>query len=130
MKTNAKRRFLFGLHPFVLALLTAITSMIVLFAIGYPLQSFIWNDIHIGDWLTYIITGIFIGCACFFICREYPTSFWYVIVISNAMGILTALIERNFWRTDLWKVNVCVWVLSIPLGLLGAFLGKRRPVEV
>jgi hypothetical protein len=130
MKTKAKRRFLLGIHPFALAAITAIISICVLFGLGYPLQSVKWNDIHIGDWIAYIITGIFIACACFFICKEYPKSIWYVPIISNAVGILSAVIEPSFWVTDLWKLNVCVWVLSFPAGTIGALSGKRNAAKV
>jgi hypothetical protein len=125
MSTQAKRQFLFGMHPLLLAVLTAIISLLVLFAIGYPLQSLKWNGVNIGDWIAYGVSGIIIASACFFICREYPKSIWYVPIISNVLGILSATIEKSFWMTDLWKPNVGIWVMSVIAGLIGVQAGKK-----
>jgi len=126
MNTKEKSRFLFGIPPIALAVITAVISIIFLFAIGYPLDSFKFNGINIGAWIAYISTGILISIACFFICREYPKSIWYVLIISNAMGIIAAVIEPNFWITDMWKQNLCVWVLSFFSAVIGALVGKRN----
>ena len=130
METTNKKQFLFGMSAFTLAVITAIISILVLFAIGYPLQSFKFNGMQIGDWIAYIITGILISIACFFICREYPKSIWYVLIISNAIGIIPAFVESNFWITNMWKQNLCVWVLSILSGLIGASAGKQKAAKV
>ena len=126
MKTKEKSRFLFGIPPIALAVITAVISIIFLFAIGYPLESFKFNGLLIGAWIACISTGILISIACFFICKEYPKSIWYVLIISNAIGILSAVIEPNFWITDMWKQSLCVWVLSFISAEIGAMVGKGK----
>ena len=84
-----------------------------------------------GELIAYIGYDIIIVVACYFICKENPKSIWYVPVIANAMGIVTAIVEPNFWITPLWMLFSSGWVLSLMAAIYGAFLGRRaiQPVK-
>jgi hypothetical protein len=43
---------------------------------------------------------------------------------------LAAIIEPNFWITDMWKPNLCVWILSLFSGVIGASAGRRSVVTM
>lgn len=74
----------------------------------------------------YLIFGISIAIACFFICRQDPKSFWYVPVICNLMGILPAFVEKHFWISSMWWLTAIGWGLSIIGAVAGAIAGKKK----
>ena len=115
-----------------LSLLTAILSLIILFAVAHLLG---WAasalDIGsgyeaVGEGVAYVVYDVFIAGACFLISRRNPKSIWYAPVLCNAMGIIPAFIEPNFWTTSLWIFVCGGWVLSIAAALFGAKAGHRR----
>lgn len=120
METKEKWSFIYGVPSGALAVMTFVFSTLILFLIGES----------IDIWLAYIITAIMIAIACFFICRSFPVSFWYVPLICNALGLMAAFIEPNFWITSLWKQNMLQWVLSVSASVFGAWLGRHNLAKV
>ena len=119
-----KEKKLLGLPSWGLGLLTAFVSLIFLFFFSALLGSILPIDKNISESIAYIIFGIIVAAACYFICKHNPKSIWYVPIICNAVGILSAIIEPNFWRTDLWIFIGSGWVLSIIGATIGA-VGHR-----
>lgn len=122
MKTKEKKS-LFGIPSWGLSLLTALFSFIILFFLAGLLGSMI--DENISEGIAYISYDIIIAIACFFICRHNPKSIWYVPILCNTMGIISAIVEPNFWITSLWIVICGGWVLSLIGAISGAMVGKR-----
>jgi len=120
MRTK-ERKFLFGLPSWVLALLTALFTVIFLLLLGFLLSSIF----QLGDWTAYVSYAIIVAIACFFICKNNPKSFWYVPILCNVFGIISALIEPNFWITSMWIYICGGWVLSLIGAVSGAKVGKR-----
>ena len=67
---------------------------------------------------------ILIAVACFFICRTHPKSVWYTPVICNALSIIPAILDPNFWTTSLWWMHGS-FVLSVIGAIVGAIIGRR-----
>jgi len=119
-----KHKYLFGLPSWVLSIATAILSFIVLSIFAGVLNSVIGIDKDISEGISYIIYGLIIALACFFICRNDPKSIWYVPLLINVGGIIAGLVEPSFWVTPLWIYISISWVLSLIGSVIGAFTGK------
>jgi hypothetical protein len=129
MITNGKKSFLAKVPSAVLAIITVVGATIVLFGIGEGLGSFIKIKGDTGEAIPYIIYDILIAICCYFIIKQNPGSIWYVPVICNVIGIISAIIEPNFWITPMW-IPVCSgWVLTIIVSVIGAQRGRRRAVS-
>ena len=111
----------------VLSIITVVISIIFIFSIGYPLAGQYGENI--GGWITYLSGGILISVACFFICRTYPKSVWYTPIICNAIGILAAIIEPQFWVSSMWMPYSMGWLLSVFGALGGAWIGHRAELK-
>jgi hypothetical protein len=123
MKTK-KQKSLFGLPSWGLSLITALSSLIFLFVLSSLLFSILNNE-DVSGWIAYGMYDILIAIACFFICRHNPKSIWYVPILSNTGGILSAIAEPNFLITSLW-IPICGgWVLSLIGAITGAMAGKH-----
>lgn len=124
MKTK-EQKYLFGIPSWGLSLLTALLSCIVLFILAALLGSIAKIDENISEGIAYISYDVLIAIACFFICRHDPKSIWYVPILCNTMGIISAIVEPNFWITYLWIVICGGWVLSLIGAISGSMVGKH-----
>lgn len=124
MKTK-EQKSLFGIPSWGLSLLTAILSLIILFLLASLLGSIPKIDKDFSEGIAYIIYDILIAIACFFICRHNPKSIWYVPILCNTMGIISAIVEPNFWITSLWIVICSGWLLSLIGAISGAIVGRK-----
>ena len=124
LKKKIKEKKLLGLPSWGSALLTAFVSLIFLFFLSALLVSILPIDKNISESIAYIIFGIIVAAACYFICKHNPNSIWYVPIICNTVGIISAIVEPNFWITDLWIFIGSGWVLSIIGATIGA-VGHR-----
>ncbi len=130
-KTNTKnstkikeKKSLLGFPSWGLSLIIAFASFIFVIILASLLRSILNNE-NLGDGIAYISYDIFIALACFLICRNNPKSIWYVPILCNTMGIISALVEPNFWISPLWIVISGGWVLSLIGTISGAIVGKR-----
>ena len=125
MKTNKRKPFLWGIPSWGLALLTMFLAFVVLMVVGDMLAAiFKIPESDIGDLVFYSLYNLIIACGCFYICKHNPKSIWYVPVLCNIIGIISAIIERTFWISSLWIVICSGWVLSIIASLIGALIRK------
>jgi hypothetical protein len=124
MKANKKRSFLAGIPSWGLASLTVVATIILSFILIF-LGELLKLDEDIGDPIFYSIFGVFIAACCFDIVRQNPGSIWYAPVICNVIGIISAIVEPNFWVTSLWMFICGGWALSIIASIIGYFMGKR-----
>ena len=106
------------------SIITAFLSIVILLFLANILSDVVKLG-DIGESIAYISYGILIAIACYFICRQNPKSFWYVPILCNIFGIISAVVEPNFWITPLWIVICCGWLLSLIAAVSGAILGKR-----
>ncbi len=124
MKTK-KQKFLFRIPSWGLSIFTAILSLIILFSLAHLLSLIPNIDENFSEGIAYIIYDIFIAIACFFICRHNPKSIWYVPILCNIMGIISAIVEPNFWITSLWIFICGGWILSLIGAISGAMVGRK-----
>ena len=61
--------------------------------------------------------------------NEGLKSIWYVPILCNASGIISAIVEPNFWTTSLWIVICGGWVLSLIGAISGAMVGKHSTLR-
>jgi hypothetical protein len=124
---NARRRksLLSGVPSWALALLSLLTQ-IILFIVLVIIGEFLKIDEDIGDPIVYVIFALFIAACCYFIVRHDPKSIWYVPVICNVFGIITAIVEPNFWVTPLGIFIGGGMVLSVIASIFAYRAGKRR----
>jgi len=119
------KEHLFGLPSWGLSLIAGVLITILLIVIGSLLETILKADGEMGEGIGYIIYGIAIPIACFFICRNDPSSVWYVPILCNVGGIISAFVEPNFWITSMWIFICGGWVLSLISTIIGAILGKK-----
>jgi len=130
MKTNKRKSFLTGVPSWGLALLTMFLAFVVLMVVGDILSAiFKIPESDIGDLVFYILYNLIIAGGCFYICWQNPKSVWYVPVLCNIIGIISAIIEPNFWISSLWIVICGGWLLSIVASIIGARMGKRKAIS-
>jgi hypothetical protein len=125
MKTNENRSFLYGLASWVQSVLWVIISTLILFGMGEGVGNILKIDEDIAGAIPYIIFDVLIAGGCFYIVKWKPKSIWYVPLICNAVGIIAAIIEPNFWITSLWLLICSGWVLSVIASVIGARIGRR-----
>ena len=95
MKADGLNLSLRNVPSGILAVFTLIVATIVLFGVGESIQQF---D-GVGH-TAYILNDLVIALGCFFIIRANPKSLWYVPLICNAISIIAAFVEPNFWQTS------------------------------
>jgi len=125
METKVKKSSLFGIQPWALSLLTAFLGMLLLFLLAGLLADVAKLGDN-GELIAYICYDIVIAISCFFICRKSPKSLWYVPILSNTVGIISAIVEPNFWITPLWILICSGWLLSVIGAIIGAVLGRQK----
>jgi len=124
-----EHKYLFGVPSWVSSILVATLSLILLIIFNSVLNSIIGIDKNISEGISYIIYGLIIGLACFFICKSDPKSIWYVPLLSNVGGTITAIVEPSFWITPLWIYISIGWILSLIGSIMGTREGKRSVVR-
>jgi hypothetical protein len=125
MKTK-KKSFLTSIPAWGLSLLTAFITLLLIFFLASFFGSVDFLNNNKGEIIVYLIYGILIASASYFICRRDLKSYWYVPILCNIPGIISALVEPNFWITNMWILFSAVWVLSITGAALGTIIGRRR----
>ena len=125
-----EHKSLLWLPAWGLSILAALLSLITLLILGSFAGSIFQIDENIGDGITYIIYDIIIVIACFFICKYYPKSIWYVPILCNTFGIISAFVEPNFWITSLWIYICGGWVFSLISAIIGTKIGNQSISEV
>lgn len=129
MNTKGKKG-LWRIPSWGLSLLAAVLSFIFLMFLGGIIGPIFPFDKDIGEVIAYLIYGIIIAIACFFICRNNPNSIWYAPILCNIMGIIAAFVEPNFWITPLWILFSVGWLLSLMGAIGGAMVGRRSLLKV
>jgi hypothetical protein len=85
---------------------------------------------NIAEAISYYLYGIIIAVCCYLIVRKNPKSFWYVLLICNAVVIIDAIARTDFWiRTSMWIPMCGGLVLSIITSIIGARIGKRKAIS-
>jgi hypothetical protein len=129
METKKRNSFFTGIPSWALALLTLVLAFIVLMVVGDIITAiFKIPESDGAELIFYSVYNLIIAVGCFFICRQNPTSIWYVPVLCNIVGIFSAIVERNFWISSLWIVICSGWVISIIVSIIGAWMGKRKVI--
>ena len=128
-ESQGKKPYLWGIPSWGLALLTMFLAFVILMVVGDILTAiFKIPENDIGGLVFYILYNLIIAGGCFYICRQNPKSIWYVPVLCNIIGIISAIIEPNFWISSLWIVICSGWVLSIIVSIIGARLGSKKEI--
>ena len=124
MRTTAKKYFLSGVPVWLQALLLAIFCVLVLFIVAATLGQIAFFAENIGEPGAYVLHALLLASGCFFICRKYPDSLWYVPLVANVFVILSACIEPVFWTSNLYIWFGCALPSSVAAALWGAAKGK------
>jgi len=123
---NKNQKYLFGIPSWALAFLASIIALILLIVSAGVLGSISGLDKDVSEGISYLIYGVIITIACFYICRNDPKSIWYVLILVNAAGIISAIVEPNFWVTSIWIYITIGWVMSIIGAIIGSLTGVRK----
>ena len=128
-ESQGKKPYLWGIPSWGLALLTMFLAFVILMVVSDILTAiFKIPESDIGGLVFYILYILIIAGGCFYICRQNPKSIWYVPVLCNIIGIISAIIVPNFWISSLWIVICIGWVLSIIVSIIGARLGSKKEI--
>ena len=128
-ESQGKKPYLWGIPSWGLALLTMFLAFVILMVVSDILTAiFKIPENDISGLVFYILYILIIAGGCFYICRQNPKSIWYVPVLCNIIGIISAIIEPNFWISSLWIVICSGWVLSIIASITGALIGRKKAI--
>lgn len=67
-----------------------------------------------------------VGTACFFVCRKYPRSAPYVLILGNALGVIVLVIEPAITKHGEWAFLTVVWFVAVLTVLATMSRGRRR----
>jgi len=124
-----KNKNLWGIPSWGLALLTMLLAFFVLMFVGSSIaELFRIPDNNAAEWVFYMLYNLIIAGGCYYICRHNPKSVWYVPVLSNIIGIISAIAEPNFWISSLWIVICGGWGLSIIASIWGSWTGRKQSI--
>jgi hypothetical protein len=124
---RSKKKNLWGIPSWVLALLTMFLALFVLMFVGsFVAEIFNIPDESPAEWVFYMLYNLIIAGGGYLICRHNPKSVWYVPVLSNLIGIYSAIDEPNFWISSLWIVICGGWILTIIASIMGAMKGRKQ----
>jgi len=118
MKAKARKSRFIPVPSWALSLLAAILVAIILGIINRLNQS-------ISDTIKYVIWGLLISAACFFICWNDPKSVWYAPLLCNILSLLPAIFDESFWTTSFGLIMFLGFGLSVITAILGAKTGQR-----
>jgi hypothetical protein len=104
-----------------LALFTLIGATLVAFGVGESNE-----QVAIVGYIAYLLNHLIIAICCYFIVRAHKQSWWYVPLICNAMTIIAAFVEPNFWRGELWIASCSGWILTAAVTIAAILIGKRE----
>lgn len=79
----------------------------------------------VSEIVAYLVYNLIVAAGCYFLCMKNPGSIWFVLPICNATGIVSALIEPNFWVTPMWIFILFGWMISLIAAIWGHDLGSR-----
>jgi hypothetical protein len=119
MENKRKRSFFEGVPAIVLSIMAAFIPIIILIILGELIGSLEIIDEDIVELIIYGLYDIAIAACCYYICRKDTKSIWYAPIICNFAGILSAIVEPNFWITSMWIIFICGWILSIIAAIIG-----------
>jgi hypothetical protein len=125
MSSKKSSSRLLGESAWVYSLLTGVLSFIFIFIVGSIVPLF-GASLDMAELIGFGITGVVVVAICFFICKRFPKSLWYTILLCNLYGIFAATIltfEAN-WDEPLWILIIGVWGLSIISAILGRAKSK------
>jgi hypothetical protein len=125
MKTEENKSFLYDIPSWAQSIIWVIASGMVLFGLGEGVGNILKINENIADAIPYIILDVMIAVGCYFIVKWNPKSIWYVVLICNVLGIISAIVEPTFWKTSLWMFICGGWVLSVIASIIGARIGKK-----
>jgi len=123
MSEEKKKPFMKRIPAWGLSLITAFISLFLIFIFAGIFEVLGMSEYN--DIAAYFCYGVVVALACFLICKAHPKSFWYAPIVCNAVGILGAFVEPNFWITSMWIAYGIGWILSILGSLAGVLIGKR-----
>lgn len=124
MNKKIKNTYFVNMPAWTLSIMASIVTLVVMFILGYFFGSFI--NVVDSEFIGYIIYDILIIVFCFYICRIYPKSYWYVPILTNLFGLISAMVEPTFWETNQWKIICTGWILSVLSSLLGRNFGLKK----
>ena len=125
METKGVKSFLSQIPSWTLAVITLIIVTIVTFGLGEGVGNIFKINEDVAGVIPYIILDVLIAVGCFYIVKWNPKSIWYVPLICNVLGIISAIVEPTFWKTSLWMFICSGWVLSIIASIIGVRVGKQ-----
>lgn len=130
-KPKVKKSFIASTPSFALAIISAVVFTPVGFIVDELVHSF-----DPGGITAYALFGILSMTACYFIIKQHPKSVWYVPLIINALFILSAFVEPNFWKRPpdgkgipMWVPIISGWILTIFASIIGVWQGNKKTDE-
>lgn len=126
MDSKKNKSFLSGIPAWGLSMLTAFITLILIFFLASLFGSVRALNNNTGEAIVYFIYGVIVAAASYLIVLRDTKSVWYVPVLCNVPGIISALVEPNFWITNMWILFFAVWSLSVAGAVAGALVGKQR----
>ena len=81
---------------------------------------------NISEIIAFLTYDLIIAVGCYFLCLKNPYSIWFVPVICNATGIVSAIIEPAFWITSMWILTVFGWMISLVTSVWGHDVGMKK----
>lgn len=125
MKTHDNYSFLWGVPVWLQALLLATFSILFLFIVAAILGTIPFFAENFGEPGAYFLHALLLAGGCYFICRQYPNSIWYVPLVANVFVLFSACVEPTFWSS-----NLCIYLGSaLPISVAAALWGAKRGIK-
>jgi len=81
---------------------------------------------NMSEIIAFLVYDLIIAVGCYFLCFKNPYSIWFVPVICNATGIVSAIIEPGFWISSMWILTLFGWMISLVTSVWGHDVGMKK----
>lgn len=107
------------------ALFIAVIATCTLFIASALFGLLIPGGEKVSEIIAYLFYDLVVAAGCYFLCMKNPGSIWFVPVICNATGIVSAIIEPEFWITSMWILTLFGWMISLVTSVWGHDIGSK-----
>ena len=133
MKTSGKKSFLAGISGGVATLLTFTVGIIIAVVISKVLAGSGIMKEDTADIIGYVAFNLMVAVCCYIIVKENPANIIHVLIISNSLVILSAIVNPAFLNFSMndsamptWFPFLCGWMVFIVVSVIAAEKGWKE----
>jgi hypothetical protein len=133
MKTDGKKSFLAGIPGGISTLLAFTGGLIIAIVISKVLAGSGIMKENTADIIGYIAFNLMVAVCCYIIVKENPANIIHVLIISNLLVILSAIVHLDYLNFSMndsvmptWFPFLIGWMIFIVVSVVAAEKGWKE----